>query len=103
MKNCSESFEQLRMIDQDAYAHIKQDLNENCVCTGNAEGLGVCIGDSGDGLVWDGKLIGIASTTFGCAKGFPDIYTKVSSFIDWIKETIVELHGDTPLRMDFKM
>ncbi|CAG9826177.1 unnamed protein product [Diabrotica balteata] len=55
-------------------------------------GKGACYGDSGGPLVQDGVLIGAVSWgTHPCAHdGSVTIYTKVSSYIDWISENIDE-------------
>ncbi|KAL1481850.1 hypothetical protein MTO96_034154 [Rhipicephalus appendiculatus] len=56
-------------------------------------GRGTCHGDSGGPLQcklfgrW--HLTGITSFGSGCAKkGFPDVYTKVAHYVDWIKEVM---------------
>lgn len=37
-----------------------------------------------------GSLIGIVSTGVGCArKGLPGIYTRISSYTDWVKSHVV--------------
>ena len=59
------------------------------LCTANEKGQGACQGDSGGGLV-DPKtntLCGIVSWGIPCAKGKPDVFTRVSWFLDWIKTT----------------
>lgn len=48
------------------------------------------IGDSGGPLVADNTLIGIVSMSVGCALGYPDMYTKVYSHINWIRDEIIK-------------
>lgn len=63
------------------------------VCTSGRNGKSTCMGDSGGPLIVRKKkskkyiLIGITSfgSIFGCNKGFPSAYTRVSSFTDWIE------------------
>jgi len=51
------------------------------------EQKGSCQGDSGGPLTANGKLIGLVSWSNGCADTeFPSVFTRVSSYIDWIKE-----------------
>lgn len=45
-----------------------------------------CYGDSGGPLAVDGELVGIVSMGKPCAKGVPDIFTRVSYFLEWIDE-----------------
>ncbi|XP_022905889.1 chymotrypsin-1-like [Onthophagus taurus] len=54
------------------------------ICTLTKSGEGVCHGDSGGPLAANGKQIGIVSWGNPCARGTPDVFTRVSSFIDWI-------------------
>lgn len=56
---------------------------------------GSCNGDSGGGLFIgttnvERKLIGIASfaSSQGCEKDFPEVYTRVSSFTDWVDKNM---------------
>lgn len=59
------------------------------ICTLTQSGEGVCTGDSGGPLVADGKQIGVVAWAgFPCAGGRPDVYAKVSAFIDWIDNNI---------------
>ncbi|XP_039487968.1 serine protease 1-like [Drosophila santomea] len=57
-----------------------------CVATHNAQST--CQGDSGGPLVYDNALIGITSfgSAEGCEAGFPSAFTRVTFFLDWIKE-----------------
>ncbi|GFO48526.1 serine protease [Plakobranchus ocellatus] len=71
-------------------------VTSNMMCAGFEEGgKGSCFGDSGGPLVckkngvW--KLAGIVSGSvyFSCANpNKPGIYTRVSSYLDWIDEKI---------------
>lgn len=55
------------------------------LCTLQQKGEGICTGDSGGPLIYNGVLIGVASFTIGqCAGGYPDGWARVSSFITWI-------------------
>ncbi|XP_055605015.1 chymotrypsin-1-like [Uranotaenia lowii] len=45
-------------------------------------------GDSGGPLTFEGKLAGIVSFGAPCAIGYPDVFTRVSFYQDWIEETI---------------
>ncbi|XP_022909353.1 chymotrypsin-like elastase family member 2A [Onthophagus taurus] len=62
------------------------------LCAGHLDGSsGTCVGDSGGPLqcaLSDGRwfLAGITSFGSGCAKpGFPDVYTRLSYYLPWIK------------------
>ncbi|KAB0800230.1 hypothetical protein PPYR_05970 [Photinus pyralis] len=65
------------------------------LCAGHLDGSsGTCVGDSGGPLQCastDGKwvLVGITSFGSGCAKpGYPDVYTRLSYYVPWIKSKI---------------
>ena len=48
---------------------------------------GHCKGDSGGPLMVNGKLAGLVSWSRHCANTvYPSVYTRVSSYIDWIKK-----------------
>ncbi|XP_039499301.1 serine protease snake [Drosophila santomea] len=60
------------------------------MCAGDITGVrDTCQGDSGGPLLMqDGRLgyvVGITSLGQGCASGPPSVYTRVSSFVDWIE------------------
>ncbi|XP_037071092.1 proclotting enzyme-like [Pollicipes pollicipes] len=65
-----------------------------CASSGDDKPRDACRGDSGGPLMVqlpDGsyQLIGIISTGVGCGNAnFPGIYTKVSSYIDWILDSL---------------
>ncbi|KAK1741499.1 trypsin-like serine protease [Skeletonema marinoi] len=56
---------------------------------------GTCQGDSGGPIVIASQNVGITSWGVGCGqKGYPDYYTRVSSYIDWIEETACAKVGE---------
>ncbi|CAB0036559.1 unnamed protein product [Trichogramma brassicae] len=70
-------------------------IGDGHLCAGNTDGSsGSCVGDSGGPLQCrkpDGswQLVGVTSFGSGCARpGFPDVYTKISHYTDWIRDTI---------------
>ncbi|XP_015127754.1 chymotrypsin-like elastase family member 2A [Diachasma alloeum] len=76
-------------------------LRKGHLCAGHTDGSsGSCVGDSGGPLqcrrsdgVW--QLAGITSFGSGCARpGFPDVYTKVQHYVEWIKKTIKNNEND---------
>ena len=49
-------------------------------------------GDSGGPLVdGPGYLVGIVSWGYGCAQGYPAMFTEVSYFVDWVNLTVSQL------------
>ncbi|MFD9960974.1 trypsin-like serine protease [Amycolatopsis sp. NPDC059020] len=62
------------------------------LCTTSPEGQGACKGDSGGPLVTAaGTQVGIVSWGVHCALGYPDVFTSVGSFSDWIRAKRLEL------------
>ncbi|KAK2726679.1 brachyurin-like [Artemia franciscana] len=63
------------------------------ICIDSNGGMGTCNGDSGGPLNYDSgegvwKSLGITSfgSSFGCEAGFPDAFTRVTSYLGWISE-----------------
>lgn len=80
-------------ICQNAYmANFNISIRSSHLCAGDLTGgKGTCLGDSGGPLQcminkkW--YLAGLTSFGSGCAKpGFPDVYTKITYYVDWIKQ-----------------
>ncbi|XP_050668981.1 chymotrypsin-1-like [Leptidea sinapis] len=63
---------------------------ESQICAMTKAGEGACHGDSGGPLVREGRQVGIVSWGIPCARGKPDVYTKVEFFMDWIEKTLLE-------------
>lgn len=75
------------IISQATCSRYYSEIRNSNICTFLRQGAGVCSGDSGGPLVADGKLIGVVS--YGrpnCASGYPDVWTRVSSYYDWIRQ-----------------
>lgn len=79
-------FINLRTIDTNACASqlSPNPVYTSNICTFTQTGQGACNGDSGGPLVVQGILVGVVSWGRPCAVGFPDVFTRVSSYVEWI-------------------
>jgi len=81
---CAESYKNL----------TGEEIGPDILCAGTPEGgRDSCGGDSGGALIHEDPAtetwtaVGVVSVGFRCAvKGFPGLYSKVSSYRDWIEE-----------------
>ncbi|KAK5640464.1 hypothetical protein RI129_011275 [Pyrocoelia pectoralis] len=64
---------------------LTDNIDETKICTFTKAGEGSCVGDSGGPLVAD-KQIGIVSYGIPCGIGYPDVFTRVSAYKDWIEQ-----------------
>ncbi|KAH8408124.1 hypothetical protein KR222_009285, partial [Zaprionus bogoriensis] len=59
------------------------------ICVATTGGKSTCNGDSGGPLVLQDSKVQIGLTSFGaaagCEKGYPAAFTRVTSYLDWIK------------------
>ncbi|XP_015117640.1 chymotrypsin-2 isoform X2 [Diachasma alloeum] len=56
------------------------------MCGFDGRGTGFCNGDSGSPLVYNNEVVGIVSFAISCGIGYPDTYTRVHKYLDFIKE-----------------
>ncbi|OWR49200.1 putative serine-type enodpeptidase [Danaus plexippus plexippus] len=63
---------------------VSSNVYDTQICSLTKSGEGACHGDSGGPLVEGDKVVGIVSWGVPCARGYPDVYTRVYSFKDWI-------------------
>lgn len=84
------------------YARVRIISNEEClsmyegnnaakirntsICTFKKRNVGTCYGDSGGPLKEGDELVGLVSWGVPCAVGRPDVFTRISEYIDWIVE-----------------
>ncbi|CAH2240161.1 trypsin, alkaline B-like [Pararge aegeria] len=88
LEQCKKAYEDVEDID----------IKDSVICAAN-ENAGTCFGDSGAPMIYNNVIIGISSYYKDCGNSaYPDVFTKVDSFTDWIMETAVAPTGETPLR-----
>ncbi|XP_054084641.1 serine protease 1 [Zeugodacus cucurbitae] len=60
------------------------------ICIATTGGVSTCNGDSGGPLVLASSNVQVGLTSFGskagCAKGYPAAFTRITSYLDWIKQ-----------------
>ncbi|XP_063547562.1 chymotrypsin-1-like [Cydia strobilella] len=82
---------ELKAITYEECKKAHEDINavyETQICALTKRGEGACHGDSGGPLVREGRQIGVVSWGIPCARGKPDVYTKVEAFMGWIEKTL---------------
>ncbi|XP_039762812.1 chymotrypsin-1-like [Pararge aegeria] len=88
---------ELKAVSYEECKEAHQETNpvyETQICAISSAGKGACHGDSGGPLVREGRQVGIVSWGIPCAKGKPDVYTKVESYMDWIEKTLHDNNED---------
>lgn len=67
------------------------DPDESFICTSSPRGKTICLHDSGSPLSLDGSLVGIASANFNCDNRYPDLFTNVFPYVQWLREIANQL------------
>ncbi|XP_031847213.1 chymotrypsin-2 [Nomia melanderi] len=75
----------LQVYSQSKCKKTHSNLRDTHICTFTKSGEGACHGDSGGPLVNNGEQVGVVSFGRPCGVGYPDVFTRVSSFASWIK------------------
>ncbi|XP_066601525.1 transmembrane protease serine 9-like [Prorops nasuta] len=75
---------------KEMYNKIHKSISDNNLCAYDPKDRkGFCLGDDGGPLTVKGKIVGIINWSVTCGTvDFPAVYTRVSSYIDWITTSI---------------
>ncbi|KAG5322237.1 CTR2 protein, partial [Pseudoatta argentina] len=79
----------LKVYSQSKCKDLFLSVRSSQICAFSRFGQGACHGDSGSPLVANGIQIGLSSYVKPCARGFPDVYTRVFSFANWLAQYIM--------------
>ncbi|CAL7944839.1 unnamed protein product [Xylocopa violacea] len=79
------------ITDQTACRNVYHTIFDSQICASDPQTVrGACNGDSGGPLTVNGKIVGIVSWSRGCAlSDYPTVYTRVTSYLDWIRQHAV--------------
>ncbi|XP_026667575.1 chymotrypsin-2-like, partial [Ceratina calcarata] len=76
----------LNIIDlKECQKYHDLDVSSSAICTFNKVGAGLCNGDSGSPLVFNGRVVGVVSRGIPCARGIPDVFTSVYDTLSFVK------------------
>lgn len=75
---------EVTVLENTLCGHIYDNITDRDICALHSNGYGLCIGDAGSPLVFQNKLIGIASYGKACAIGAPEVYARITRFFNWI-------------------
>ncbi|KAJ8926763.1 hypothetical protein NQ314_020881 [Rhamnusium bicolor] len=76
------------IISNEVCSLVYYDLKDYDICMKTSDTLSPCVGDYGSPLVVDDVQVGIVSQgVMFCIPGYPFIYTRVTSLLEWIKQS----------------
>ncbi|NP_001166072.1 serine protease 135 precursor [Nasonia vitripennis] len=88
---------QMRLLPSfECHKRLLSPITDKQVCALQREGVGSCMGDSGGPLAANGVLVGITSWGIPCGLGYPDVYTKVYAYKEFI-ESVLEATDVNPI------
>ncbi|EDV96355.1 trypsin beta [Drosophila grimshawi] len=68
-------------------------ITPNMFCASGPNATDACQGDSGGPIVYNGRTVGIVSWGYSCGRGYPGVYTRLSSTsITWFLKNVVGLY-----------
>ncbi|XP_012287870.1 chymotrypsin-1 [Orussus abietinus] len=79
-------------VCQELLAGTGREISSRHICAGNIYSQGSCIGDNASPLVLNNVQIGILSWGTQCGSGDPDVYTKIKSYLPWIRKNAFPYH-----------
>ncbi|XP_043505736.1 chymotrypsin-2-like [Polistes fuscatus] len=77
----------LKILSQNECQNYFSNINikSSQICTLVQKNVGTCSGDSGSPLAYNNQVIGVVSGGIPCARGMPDIFTNVYSYLNFIQ------------------
>ncbi|XP_037825610.1 chymotrypsin-1-like [Lucilia sericata] len=72
------------IILESEFPDVRVDISHICAYVKRYQGA--CHGDNGGPLVYNNSLIGIHSWSYPCADGYPDMFTNIWYYRDWIRQ-----------------
>lgn len=90
-EECLADFEPLQTSDFVDWQQSVDSINNGVICTRNANGTGICMGDSGGPVAFNNHLLGLVSWSVGCGNGYPCLSTRIFPQLVWINKTISDI------------
>ncbi|XP_023305120.2 chymotrypsin-2-like [Lucilia cuprina] len=72
------------LILESEFPDVCVDISHICAYVKRYQGA--CHGDNGGPLVYNNSLVGIHSWSYPCADGYPDMFTNIWYYRDWIRQ-----------------
>ncbi|XP_069362758.1 trypsin-1-like [Maniola hyperantus] len=97
LKNITLTTKNLELC-KEAYKDVDEiKITKAQICALN-EIAGICFGDAGAPMIYNNVLIGFSSFYKGCGdSSWPDVFTQVSTYTDWVIKNAVAPTGEKPL------